>query len=108
MQKKTRRFERTAASVCKEYAILTLATLVMSAGTYLFKFPNNFSFGSGAECCFTAVCGNVQFYHQYGTAGAGISVSGERLWRKDGVYQRSDVCGTVCGRKAVSHVRTAD
>lgn len=42
MQKKTRRFERTAASVCKEYAILTLATLVMSAGTYLFKFPNNF------------------------------------------------------------------
>ena len=44
MQKKTRRFERTAASVCKEYAILTLATLVMSAGTYLFKFPNNFSF----------------------------------------------------------------
>ena len=37
--------ERTAASVCKEYAILTLATLVMSAGTYLFKFPNNFSFG---------------------------------------------------------------
>ena len=45
MQKKTRRFERTAASVCKEYSILTLATLVMSAGTYLFKFPNNFSFG---------------------------------------------------------------
>ena len=45
MQKKTRRFEGTAASVCKEYAILTLATLVMSAGTYLFKFPNNFSFG---------------------------------------------------------------
>ena len=45
MQKKTKRFERTAASVCKEYAILTLATLVMSAGTYLFKFPNNFSFG---------------------------------------------------------------
>ena len=64
--------------------------------------------GSGAECCFTAVCGNVQFYHQHGTAVAGISVSGERLWRKDGVYQRSDVCGTVCGRKAVSHVRTAD
>ena len=53
MQKKTRRFERTAASVCKEYAILTLATLVMSAGTYLFKFPNNFSFGgvTGLAVC---------------------------------------------------------
>ena len=97
MQKKTRRFERTAASVCKEYSILTLATLVMSAGTYLFKIPKQlflwrcYRSGSGAECCFTAVCGNVQFYHQYGTAGAGISVSGERLWRKDGVYQRPDV-----------------
>lgn len=114
MQKKTRRFERTAASVCKEYAILTLATLVMSAGTYLFKFPNNFSFGgvTGLAVVLSAVsplsAGTYNFYHQYGTAGAGISVSGERLWRKDSVYQRSDVCGTVCGRKAVSHVRTAD
>lgn len=28
-----------------EYAILTLATLILVAGVYVFKFPNNFSFG---------------------------------------------------------------
>lgn len=29
----------------KEYGMLTLATMIMSLGIYLFKFPNNFSFG---------------------------------------------------------------
>lgn len=29
----------------KEYAILTFATLVLVVGVYVFKFPNNFSFG---------------------------------------------------------------
>lgn len=28
-----------------EYAILTMATLIMVVGVYVFKFPNNFSFG---------------------------------------------------------------
>lgn len=28
-----------------EYGILTLSTLIMAAGIYLFRFPNNFSFG---------------------------------------------------------------
>ena len=32
-------------SITLEYAMLTLATLVMVAGIYVFKFPNNFSFG---------------------------------------------------------------
>lgn len=29
----------------EEYAVLTLATLIMVFGIYVFKFPNNFSFG---------------------------------------------------------------
>lgn len=29
----------------EEYALLTVATLIMVAGIYVFKFPNNFSFG---------------------------------------------------------------
>lgn len=33
------------ASTLEEYTILTLATLVMAVGIYLFRFPNNFSFG---------------------------------------------------------------
>lgn len=32
-------------SVVREYAMLTMATLIMVAGIYFFKFPNNFSFG---------------------------------------------------------------
>lgn len=31
--------------VLKEYVILTVATLILVVGVYVFKFPNNFSFG---------------------------------------------------------------
>ena len=31
--------------ILREYAILTFATLVLVVGVYVFKFPNNFSFG---------------------------------------------------------------
>ena len=31
--------------ILKEYAILTIATLILVVGVYVFKFPNNFSFG---------------------------------------------------------------
>lgn len=33
------------ASVLKQYGILTFATLILVVGVYVFKFPNNFSFG---------------------------------------------------------------
>ena len=32
-------------SIAKEYALLTLGTVIMAVGTYFFKFPNNFSTG---------------------------------------------------------------
>lgn len=32
-------------STAQEYAVLTIATLIMVIGIYVFKFPNNFSFG---------------------------------------------------------------
>ncbi|QAT50597.1 YitT family protein [Caproiciproducens sp. NJN-50] len=31
--------------ILKEYAVITLSTLVISAGIYFFKFPNDFTFG---------------------------------------------------------------
>ena len=34
-----------AARIIKEYALLTLGTVIMVLGTYFFKFPNNFSTG---------------------------------------------------------------
>ncbi|MBO4931025.1 MAG: YitT family protein, partial [Clostridia bacterium] len=33
------------AQILGEYTVLTLATLIMAAGIYLFRFPNHFSFG---------------------------------------------------------------
>ena len=41
MDKKTEQIGKTLA----EYAMLTLATMIMVVGIYVFKFPNNFSFG---------------------------------------------------------------
>lgn len=45
--------------VIKEYAILTVATLFMAAGIYIFKFPNNFTFGgvTGIAIVLSAVSG---------------------------------------------------
>lgn len=31
--------------ICEEYMVLTVATLILVVGVYVFKFPNNFSFG---------------------------------------------------------------
>lgn len=36
---------RKVVSVIKQYGVLTFATAVLVAGVYVFKFPNNFSFG---------------------------------------------------------------
>ena len=62
----------------EEYAILTVATLILVVGVYVFKFPNNFSFGgvTGIAVVLSAVMpatpGNITFYHQYGAAGGRI------------------------------------
>lgn len=34
-----------ALQTLKEYAVITAAVLIMDIGIYVFKFPNNFSFG---------------------------------------------------------------
>ena len=31
--------------IIEEYFVLTVATLILVVGVYVFKFPNNFSFG---------------------------------------------------------------
>ena len=41
MLKNTGRMKRTI----EEYLVLTVATLILVVGVYVFKFPNNFSFG---------------------------------------------------------------
>ena len=51
----------TPKQVVKDYALLTLATLIMSAGIYFFKFPNHFSTGgvSGISIILGAVVPNL-------------------------------------------------
>ena len=41
MQKNLGKIKRTV----EEYVVLTVATLILVVGVYVFKFPNNFSFG---------------------------------------------------------------
>ena len=43
-----------ALQTLKEYAVITAAVLIMDIGIYVFKFPNNFSFG-GALCLLRAI-----------------------------------------------------
>lgn len=37
--------KKKAVGFLKDYAILTIATVILDIGVYVFKFPNNFSFG---------------------------------------------------------------
>ena len=39
-----------ALQTLKEYAVITAAVLIMDIGIYVFKFPNNFSFGGVSGC----------------------------------------------------------
>ena len=36
---------KKTGKILSEYSLLTVATLVMNLGIYVFKYPNNFSFG---------------------------------------------------------------
>lgn len=53
--------------VLEEYLVLTVATLILVAGVYIFKFPNNFSFGgvTGIAVVLSAIIpatpGNITF-----------------------------------------------
>ena len=38
-------FRKPAPNRAKEYFLITVAVLIMDIGIYIFKFPNNFSFG---------------------------------------------------------------
>lgn len=53
---------------CEEYAVLTVATLILVVGVYVFKFPNNYSFGgvTGVAVVLGALVpatpGNITFF----------------------------------------------
>ena len=77
-----------------EYIMLTLATLVLVVGVYVFKFPNNFSFGgvtgiSVIRCGSAVFTGVVYICHQYGSSCYRIYLSWEELRNKDSVCERA-------------------
>ena len=49
-----------ALQTLKEYAVITAAVLIMDIGIYVFKFPNNFSFG-GASGMAVVICRFLPF-----------------------------------------------
>ncbi len=49
-----------ASQILKEYAIITAAVLIMDIGIYVFKFPNNFSFG-GVSGMAVVICRFLPF-----------------------------------------------
>ena len=50
-----------ALQTLKEYAVITAAVLIMDIGIYVFKFPNNFSFG-GIRCSGSSGSWKIRFY----------------------------------------------
>ena len=50
-------FRKPSPNRAREYFMITLAVLIMDIGIYVFKFPNNFSFGgvSGMAVVFSKV-----------------------------------------------------
>ena len=55
----------------REYFLLTVSTLILVVGVYLFKFPNNFSFGgvtgiaAGFKCRSARHSRKSDLYYQY-------------------------------------------
>ena len=49
-----------ALQTLKEYAVITAAVLIMDIGIYVFKFPNNFSFG-GVSGMAVVICRFLPF-----------------------------------------------
>ena len=86
MQKNLGKIKRTV----EEYVVLTVATLILVVGVYVFKFPNNFSFGgvTGLAVVLGAVLPTspgkiLPFYHQYAVAGTWIYIPWKRIWSQN-------------------------
>ena len=57
---KKEQVSQPALQTLKEYAVITAAVLIMDIGIYVFKFPNNFSFG-GVSGMAVVICRFLPF-----------------------------------------------
>ena len=90
----------------EEYFVLTVATLILVVGVYVFKFPNNFSFGgvTGIAVVLSAIMpttpGNITFIINM----AGIYFSWKKFWNQDCLCQCADVSWVKCSGEMVPNV----
>lgn len=93
MQKNLGKIKRTV----EEYVVLTVATLILVVGVYVFKFPNNFFVwrsnrsGSRAGCRTSDISGKSYLYHQYAVAGTWIYIPWKRIWSQNCLRQCTDI-----------------
>ena len=83
-----------ALQTLKEYAVITAAVLIMDIGIYVFKFPNNFSFGGdpvwplSSAGFFRSLPHRSTFYQPAASAGW-FCCAGAELRRQDSLRDRA-------------------
>ena len=97
----------------EEYAILTVATLILVVGVYVFKFLNNFSFGgvTGIAVVLVPLCRqlrNITFIINMALLVVGFIFLGKKFWYPHRVCERADVCGAKPCGSVVSDGASAD
>ena len=91
----------------EEYFVLTVATLILVVGVYVFKFPNNFSFGgvTGIAVVLSAIMpttpGNITFIINMALLVLG---SWKKFWNQDCLCQCADVSWVKCSGEMVPNV----
>ena len=86
----------------EEYFVLTVATLILVVGVYVFKFPNNFSFGgvTGIAVVLSAIMpttpGNITFIINMALLVLGFIFSWKKFWNQDCLCQCADVSWVKC------------
>lgn len=84
-----------ALQTLKEYAVITAAVLIMDIGIYVFKFPNNFSFG-GVSGMAVVICrflpftaSQINLFINLLLLLVGFAVLGAELRRQDSLRDRA-------------------
>lgn len=84
-----------ALQTLKEYAVITAAVLIMDIGIYVFKFPNNFSFG-GVSGMAVVICrflpftaSQINLFINLLASLVGFAVLGAELRRQDSLRDRA-------------------
>ena len=94
----------------EEYFVLTVATLILVVGVYVFKFPNNFSFGgvTGIAVVLSAIMpttpGNITFIINMALLVLGFIFLGKSFGIKTVYVSRSECSGEMVPNVCATHL----